>query len=128
VPAENAQKLNDAVSSKNNTIKILTTDDGGAEHAHVDNRQVGIDFTAGCSATICKARNEALAEVPIHKPESTTSSPSQQRFSTVPRLNLRYMAKPPQGFEVSKRLARRWRRRTSLRPPKSLGDIGGHLT
>jgi fermentation-respiration switch protein FrsA (DUF1100 family) len=46
VPVENAQKLFDAVGSKNKTIKIFTTEEGGAEHAHVDNRQVGIDFAA----------------------------------------------------------------------------------
>jgi fermentation-respiration switch protein FrsA (DUF1100 family) len=46
VPVENAQKLFDAVGSKNKTNKIFTTEEGGAEHAHVDNRQVGIDFAA----------------------------------------------------------------------------------
>jgi len=46
VPVQNAQKLYDAVGSKNKTIKIFTTEEGGAEHAHVDNRQVGIDFAA----------------------------------------------------------------------------------
>ena len=46
VPVENAQKLYDAVGSTNKTIKIFTTAEGGAEHAHVDNRQVGIDFAA----------------------------------------------------------------------------------
>ncbi len=46
VPVENAQKLYDAVGSKRKTIKIFTTEEGGAEHAHVDNRQVGIDFAA----------------------------------------------------------------------------------
>ena len=46
VPVENAQKLYDAVGSKNKTIKIFTTEEGGAEHAHVDNRQIGIDFAA----------------------------------------------------------------------------------
>jgi len=46
VPVENAQKLYDAVGSRNKTIKIFTTEEGGAEHAHVDNRQVGIDFAA----------------------------------------------------------------------------------
>jgi dienelactone hydrolase len=46
VPVENAQRLYDAVGSKNKTIKIFTTEEGGAEHAHVDNRQVGIDFAA----------------------------------------------------------------------------------
>jgi dipeptidyl aminopeptidase/acylaminoacyl peptidase len=46
VPVENAQKLYDAVGSSNKTIKIFTTEEGGAEHAHVDNRQIGIDFAA----------------------------------------------------------------------------------
>ena len=46
VPVENARKLYDAVGSKNKTLKIFTTEEGGAEHAHVDNRQVGIDFAA----------------------------------------------------------------------------------
>jgi dipeptidyl aminopeptidase/acylaminoacyl peptidase len=46
VPVENAQRLFDAVGSKNKTLKIFTAEEGGAEHAHVDNRQVGIDFAA----------------------------------------------------------------------------------
>ena len=46
VPVENAQKLYDAVGSKRKTIRIFGTEEGGAEHAHVDNRQVGIDFAA----------------------------------------------------------------------------------
>jgi dipeptidyl aminopeptidase/acylaminoacyl peptidase len=46
VPVENAPKLYEAVGAKNKTIKIFSTEDGGAEHAHVDNRQVGIDFAA----------------------------------------------------------------------------------
>jgi dipeptidyl aminopeptidase/acylaminoacyl peptidase len=46
VPVQNAQKLYDAVGSKNKTLKIFSTEEGGAEHAHVDNRQVGIDFAA----------------------------------------------------------------------------------
>lgn len=46
VPVENAQKLYDAVGSKNKTIKIFTPEEGGAQHAHVDNRQIGIDFAA----------------------------------------------------------------------------------
>ena len=46
VPVENAQKLYDAVGSKNKTIKIFTAQEGGAQHAHVDNRQIGIDFAA----------------------------------------------------------------------------------
>jgi len=46
VPVENAQKLFDAVGSARKTIKIFSAEEGGAEHAHVDNRQVGIDFAA----------------------------------------------------------------------------------
>jgi dipeptidyl aminopeptidase/acylaminoacyl peptidase len=46
VPVENAPKLHEAVGSKQKTIKIFSTEEGGAEHAHVDNRQVGIDFVA----------------------------------------------------------------------------------
>ena len=46
VPVENAQKLYDAVGSKNKAIKIFTTEEGGAEHAHVDNRAVGVQFAA----------------------------------------------------------------------------------
>ena len=46
VPAENAQKLYDAVGSQRQTLRVFTADDGGAAHAHVDNRQVGMDFVA----------------------------------------------------------------------------------
>jgi esterase/lipase len=46
VPCENAQKLYDAVGSTRKTIKVFSAEEGGAEHAHVDNRQVGIDFAA----------------------------------------------------------------------------------
>ena len=46
VPAENAQKLYDAIGSTRKTPRVFTADDGGAEHAHVDNRQVGVDFVA----------------------------------------------------------------------------------
>lgn len=46
VPAENAQKLYDAIGSTRKTLRVFTAEDGGAEHAHVDNRQVGIDFVA----------------------------------------------------------------------------------
>jgi len=46
VPVENAPKLYEAVGSKDKTIRIFDAEDGGAEHAHVDNRQVGIDFAA----------------------------------------------------------------------------------
>jgi hypothetical protein len=43
---ENAQKVLDAVGSAKKSIKIFSPEEGGAEHAHVDNRQVGIDFAA----------------------------------------------------------------------------------
>ena len=46
VPAENAQKLYDAVGSQRKTLRVFTAEDGGAEHAHVDHRQVGVDFVA----------------------------------------------------------------------------------
>jgi alpha-beta hydrolase superfamily lysophospholipase len=46
VPAENAQKLYDAIGSKRKTLRVFTAEEGGAEHAHVDNRQAGIDFVA----------------------------------------------------------------------------------
>lgn len=46
VPVENAFKLHEAVGSTDKTIKIFTEEDGGAQHAHVDNRQVGIDYVA----------------------------------------------------------------------------------
>ena len=44
----------DAVGSARKTIKIFSAEEGGAEHAHVDNRQVGIDFAA-----------DWLAEIPL---------------------------------------------------------------
>jgi dipeptidyl aminopeptidase/acylaminoacyl peptidase len=46
VPSENAPRLYDAVGSEQKTIKLFSTEEGGAEHAHIDNRQVGIDFVA----------------------------------------------------------------------------------
>lgn len=44
-PAD-AAKLHAAVGSRDKTIKIFSADEGGAEHCHVDNRQVGIDYVA----------------------------------------------------------------------------------
>jgi len=41
---DDAQKLYSAVGSKIKNIKIFNADEGGAEHCHVDNRQVGIDY------------------------------------------------------------------------------------
>jgi pimeloyl-ACP methyl ester carboxylesterase len=46
VPVENAPKLYEAVGSREKEIKIFSTEEGGAEHAHVDNRQVGVEYVA----------------------------------------------------------------------------------
>jgi alpha-beta hydrolase superfamily lysophospholipase len=43
-PREVAHQLYGAVSSKDKTLKIFTTTEGGAEHCQVDNRQVGTDY------------------------------------------------------------------------------------
>ena len=45
-PREIAHKLHDSVGSKIKTLKIFTTQTGGAEHCQVDNRQVGTDYIA----------------------------------------------------------------------------------
>lgn len=44
-PAD-AEQLYAAVGSERKTLKIFTVDEGGAEHCHVDHRQVGIDYVA----------------------------------------------------------------------------------
>ncbi|HKU71660.1 MAG TPA: alpha/beta fold hydrolase [Burkholderiales bacterium] len=46
VPLEFAQKLIEAVGSKDKTLKILTAHDGGSEHCQEDNRQVGVNLVA----------------------------------------------------------------------------------
>ena len=46
VPVEFAQRLYDAVGSKNKTLRILTAHDGGSEHCQEDNRQVGANIVA----------------------------------------------------------------------------------
>src|SRR6185436_7960662 len=43
-PREVAHQLYDNVGSKDKTLKIFTTEEGGAEHCQVDNRQVGTDY------------------------------------------------------------------------------------
>jgi len=43
---EDAHKLCAAVGSRNKSVKLFTPEEGGAEHCHVDNRQVGIDYVA----------------------------------------------------------------------------------
>jgi len=42
-PREIADQLYNAVGARDKTLKVLTAEDGGAEHCQADNRQVGID-------------------------------------------------------------------------------------
>ena len=46
VPVDAAHRLFDAVGSKDKTKRIFTREEGGCEHAHVDNRVLGVDFVA----------------------------------------------------------------------------------
>jgi alpha-beta hydrolase superfamily lysophospholipase len=46
IKAEEAPKLFGAIGSKNKQLKIFTAEEGGAEHAHVDDRQKGVAFAA----------------------------------------------------------------------------------
>ena len=46
VPLEFAQKLYEAVASKDKTLKVLTAFEGGSEHCQEDNRQVGANLVA----------------------------------------------------------------------------------
>jgi dienelactone hydrolase len=46
VPLEFAQKLFDAVGSKDKTLRVLSAHDGGSEHCQEDNRQVGVNLVA----------------------------------------------------------------------------------
>jgi dienelactone hydrolase len=46
VPLEFAQRLHELVGSKDKTLKILTTHDGGSDHCQEDNRQVGANLVA----------------------------------------------------------------------------------
>lgn len=43
---DDAHKLCAAAGSKKKLVKLFSAEEGGAEHCHVDNRQVGIDFVA----------------------------------------------------------------------------------
>jgi dipeptidyl aminopeptidase/acylaminoacyl peptidase len=43
---DDAYKLRDAAGSESKTVKLFTPEEGGAEHCHVDNRQVGVDYVA----------------------------------------------------------------------------------
>lgn len=56
IPVANARKLYDAVGSRKKVLKIFSAEEGGAEHAHVDNRQVGIDFAADWMADVLGER------------------------------------------------------------------------
>jgi len=38
------EKLCDAAGSESKTVKLFTPEEGGAEHCHVDNRAVGVDY------------------------------------------------------------------------------------
>jgi alpha-beta hydrolase superfamily lysophospholipase len=46
VNVNEAPKLFEAIGSKNKQLKMFTAEDGGAEHAHVDDRQNGVAFAA----------------------------------------------------------------------------------
>jgi dienelactone hydrolase len=46
VPLEFAQKLFEAVGSKDKTLKVLTAFEGGSEHCQEDNRQIGANLVA----------------------------------------------------------------------------------
>jgi dienelactone hydrolase len=46
IPAANAQKLFDALGTARKSIRVFTAEEGGAQHAHVDDRQIGIDHAA----------------------------------------------------------------------------------
>lgn len=43
---EDAHKLCEAAGSRTKQVKLFTPEEGGAEHCHVDNRQVGVDYVA----------------------------------------------------------------------------------
>jgi alpha-beta hydrolase superfamily lysophospholipase len=45
-PREVAHQLYEGVSSRDKTLKVFTSAEGGAEHCQVDNRQVGTDYIA----------------------------------------------------------------------------------
>jgi alpha-beta hydrolase superfamily lysophospholipase len=56
VPLEFAQKLVEAVGSKDKTLKVLTAHDGGSEHCQEDNRQIGVNLVADWLAERLHAR------------------------------------------------------------------------
>jgi dienelactone hydrolase len=46
IPVNQASKLFEAIGSKQKVLRIFTAEEGGAEHAHVDDRQKGVAFAA----------------------------------------------------------------------------------
>jgi len=46
IPVANAQRLFDALGTSHKAIRVFTAEEGGAQHAHVDDRQIGIDHAA----------------------------------------------------------------------------------
>ena len=46
IPVANAGKLFDALGTPMKELRIFTAEEGGAQHAHVDDRQIGIDHAA----------------------------------------------------------------------------------
>ena len=56
VPLEFAQRLIEAVGSKDKTLKVLTAHDGGSEHCQEDNRQIGVNLVADWLAERLHAR------------------------------------------------------------------------
>ncbi|PZW41896.1 prolyl oligopeptidase family protein [Humitalea rosea] len=46
IPVANADRLFSALATPNKTLKIFTAEEGGAQHAHVDDRQIGISHAA----------------------------------------------------------------------------------
>lgn len=46
IPVANAQRLFDALGTGRKALRIFTAEEGGAQHAHVDDRQIGIDHAA----------------------------------------------------------------------------------
>jgi len=58
IPVNNAKKLyNNIPKSTKKKLKIFTIKDGGCEHAHVDDRQVGINYAADWLASIFSSVN-----------------------------------------------------------------------
>jgi dienelactone hydrolase len=46
IPAANARRLFDALGTERKSLRVFTAEEGGAQHAHVDDRQIGIAHAA----------------------------------------------------------------------------------